>query len=202
MTELALAGENLPVFKGTEYEDHVNTWLEVDRSVQGHYWMLGAVAASLVKKYGEDVMGKFGSDVGASKQRIWRYARTYRDWENFQRSNILSFHHHTVAARADEPEKAIGIAEDEQLSTRELDAFVKTGELPKRDMPTVPVTQQEEAEDADPNGILRIVRAGAMEYVVEYGDGSRYSVTRAVLLDSGYKKCSCCDGYGVERRRT
>jgi hypothetical protein len=45
--------------------------------------------------------------------------------------------------------------------------------------------------------IVRIVRAGAMEYVVEYGDGTRYTVLRRVLLERGWKKCDCCGGYGI-----
>ncbi len=30
--------------------------------------------------------------LSTTKGRIWRYARTYRTWENLQRPNILSFH--------------------------------------------------------------------------------------------------------------
>lgn len=196
MNELALTTEELPTFKGTEYEDHVNTWLDVDRSVQGHYWMLGAIAASLVKEYGEDAIGKFAGDVGASKQRIWRYARTYRDWENFQRSNILSFHHHSVAGRSDDPQRAIEVAEDEQLSTRELETFVKTGELPNHDE----TEKLEEVEDVGGMEIARIVRTAKMEYVVEYGDGAHHTVNRDALFDAGFKKCRNCSGRGIEER--
>ncbi len=200
LDRLEVQTEELPYFRGQSYEEHVSTWVEVDRSVQGHYWMLGAIAASLVKKHGEDVMGKFGSDVGSSRRRIQEYAQTYANWEKRERSRILSFHHHTLASRADEPERVIEIAEDEQLSTRELRAFVKTGELPDRDSPK----PKEEADDvekkSDPNAIKQIVRSGVMEYVVEFNDGSRHTVIRSVLLEQGFKKCSCCGGFGVVAR--
>lgn len=207
MNEIALVRDGLPVFHGESYEEHVSTWLEVDSSVQGHYWMLGAVAASLIKRYGEDVTGKFASDVGASRDRIWRYARTYRAWENLQRSNLLSFQHHTIAARSDDPQRALEVAEDEQLSTRELEEFVKTGEIPERGRPVAPaeVASDEqksfEAEEAGGESRIRkIVRAGAMEYLVELSDGTRETAVRKVLLEEGFKKCECCGGLGVARR--
>lgn len=133
MSELArVREEEFPVFRGESYEEHVSTWLDIDRSVQGHYWMLGAVAASLVKKYGEDVAGKFASDVNSSRTRIWEYAATYKAWENYDRSEFLSFKHHTLAARSQHPQKALEVAEEEELSTRELEEFVKTGEIPTK----------------------------------------------------------------------
>jgi hypothetical protein len=48
-----------------------------------------------------------------------------------------------------------------------------------------------------PHVIVRLVRAGAMEYFVEYGDGLRHTVIRPVLLNQGWKKCDCCGGYGI-----
>jgi hypothetical protein len=196
MSEIQLANtEQLPTFKGEAYEDHVSTWLEVDRSVQGHYWMLGAIAASLVKKHGDDVMGKFGSDVGRSARTIRFYASTYRAWETGTRVPILTFRHHAIAARAEDPQKAIEAAADKELSTRELETFVKTGELPDG-------KQNEEVIDVDredPDAIREIVRAGTMEYVVEFNDGSRHAISRQALLERGYKPCKCC-GYGVVRR--
>lgn len=48
--------------------------------------------------------------------------------------------------------------------------------------------------------IRKIVRAGAMEYVVELSDGTRETVVRKVLLQEGFKKCECCGGLGVARR--
>lgn len=180
MSELALVREDeFPVFRGSSYEEHVSTWAQVDRSVQGHYWMLGAVAASLVKKYGDDITGKFASDVGASRDRIWRYARTYRAWENLHRSNFLSFKHHTIAGNAADPQKAIEVAEDEQLSTRQLEEFVKTGEIPSSERPVSPAkleaakTFDEVRDELASQGLrLEVVPAEAGVSELTFPDGS------------------------------
>lgn len=133
MSELQLVEQQeFPVFRGESYEEHVNTWLEVDGSIQGHYWMLGAVADSLESKYGENTTGKFASDVGCSARRVRQYRETYRAWESGTRVPSLSFKHHMLAARADDPEQALQTAADEDLSTRELEELVQTGELPER----------------------------------------------------------------------
>lgn len=47
------------------------------------------------------------------------------------------------------------------------------------------------------HAVWRIVRVGTMQYVVEYGDGERHTVDRSTLLGSRWKKCGCCEGYGV-----
>lgn len=135
MSELVLfTSEDMPVFRGESYEEHVSSWLEVDTSLQGHYWALGAIAASLKNKYGEDALAKFGSDVRSSRRRLYEYAQTYETWEKCERSHSLSFHHHTIASRAEDPQLALKVAEDEDMSTRELEEFVSTGELPARNV--------------------------------------------------------------------
>lgn len=62
--------------------------------------------------------------------------------------------------------------------------------------------QEKEVESVEDSDIRRIVRAGAMEYVVEYGDGNRHTVIRNVLLERGFKKCDCCNGFGVVNKET
>jgi hypothetical protein len=48
--------------------------------------------------------------------------------------------------------------------------------------------------------VERIRKAGAMEYVVEWSDGSANKMQRSVLLkEHDYKKCKHCSGYGVVR---
>jgi hypothetical protein len=53
----------------------------------------------------------------------------------------------------------------------------------------------------DPDRIVRIVRAGTMEYAVKFANGDAHTVPRSSLLDRQYKKCTCCDGYGVVERQ-
>jgi hypothetical protein len=43
----------------------------------------------------------------------------------------------------------------------------------------------------------KIVRIPVAEYVVKRKDGNTMRVARKVLLEAGWKKCSCCDGYGI-----
>lgn len=124
--ELMLANDQgLPVFKGQSFEEHVETWRTVDESMQNHLWFLGAIAASLVKRYGEDSTGRFASEVGRSGRTVRHYAKTYREWENGTRVPFLSFRHHAIAARDDEPEEVMAMAHDNQWSTRELEEVVK-----------------------------------------------------------------------------
>lgn len=127
--------ENLPIFEQESYEEHTSAWITVDQSIEGHRWALGAVAASLTKRYGDDIVGKFASDVQSSKARIWSYAQTYRAFKNSTRVEFLSFRHHTIASRTDDPAQTIELASEYELSTRELDHMVHTGELPVRHLP-------------------------------------------------------------------
>lgn len=114
------AGEDLPVFAGESWEDHVSAWAQVEGEMQDRLWMLAAVAASLTTVYGDQSVGAFASEVGCSARRVYDYAATHKAWQSRRRSQILSFGHHTIAARAEEPEVAIERAEIEGLSTREL----------------------------------------------------------------------------------
>lgn len=130
---LALFDEdNLPIFEQDSYEEHTSAWIMVDESIEGHRWALGAVAASLTKRYGDDIVGNFASDVKSSKARIYQYAKTYQVFQKCTRVHFLSFRHHTIAARAEDPERIIELADRYELSTRELDTLAHSGELPER----------------------------------------------------------------------
>jgi KaiC/GvpD/RAD55 family RecA-like ATPase len=57
----------------------------------------------------------------------------------------------------------------------------------------------EEAEE-EPRKPVRIKRAGHMEYVVKWSDGTGSTINRQSLLKHhDYEKCEHCRGYGVER---
>jgi hypothetical protein len=117
-------------FRGETYEQHIGQWKKVDSEVQADKWKLSAVAASLDTRYKDDTIGKFAKEVKRTPRRIRQYAQTYRVFENGKRFPSLSFHHHTVAAQADDPTAAMQKAEDGEWSTRELEHFIKTGEEP------------------------------------------------------------------------
>lgn len=124
--------DGLPIFHGKTYEDHLEAWIHVSESVECRKWALGAIAASLEKKHGDGAMKQLSKDTGTSKTRVYEYAKTYRAFQNSQRSERLSFHHHTVAAEADDPTEAItraevGRPEGGMWSTRELERYIETG---------------------------------------------------------------------------
>lgn len=115
----ALSG-GLPTFTADAWEDHVSAWAQVEDEMQDRLWMLAAVAASVTTVYGDQSIGAFASEVGCSARRVYDYAATYKAWQSRERSQILSFGHHTIASRSEDPEKVIEEAEVQSLSTREL----------------------------------------------------------------------------------
>ena len=118
-------GGDLPRFTAEDWESHVSTALALKESLENHLWHLAAVCASVSTKYGEQSIPRFAGEIGVSARRVYDYAATYSAWESRTRSQILSFKHHTIAARAEDPQRAIEEAEDGQLSTRELDDRIK-----------------------------------------------------------------------------
>lgn len=131
-------------FCGDTFEDHVDSWQIVDGQVQKDKWKLSAVAASLQVKYNDKTVDRFAYETRRSARRIREYAKTYRAFENGERSPILSFHHHTVASSANDPVEAINKAEDNEWSTRQLEYWVKTG-LEPDDKPAESKTEKDEA---------------------------------------------------------
>lgn len=122
----------LPVFLGKTYEEHVDAFQGIDKSVDARLWALAAVAASLKTRYHEKTVEKFAYEVRHSAVYIYELAATYRKFENSTRVEILSFTHHRIAARAKNPQKAIQAANDEEMSTRELEKWIKRQEPPTR----------------------------------------------------------------------
>ncbi len=88
------------------------------------------IAASLVWRYGENTAATFAADVGVSSRTIRRYALAYRAFETGQRCPILGFTHHSIAARSEDPQKAIDEAADKLLSTRQMEVRVEAEALP------------------------------------------------------------------------
>lgn len=127
------ARDTLPVFNGVEYDAHVQAWINVSEEVEDRRWRLAAIAASLVTRYGENTAGTFGADVGVSGRAIQYYARTHRVFEKRRRLRILTFTHHQVAARSEDPQKAIDEAADKLLSTRQMEIRVEAEALPEEE---------------------------------------------------------------------
>lgn len=122
-------------FHGTTPEQHLVCWQEIAAEAERDLWQLGAIAASLVTKYDEDTIGTFAHKVRLSPRRVREIGQTYRAFQNGGISPILSFNHHTIAARGKkkgiDPVEAIQRAEDKEWNAEELAYFVKFGVEPK-----------------------------------------------------------------------
>ncbi len=169
--ELMLANtDETPVFKGVEFDEHVESWRQVNDSLEGHLWMLGAIASSFTTNYGSDDVGRFAYEVACSKRYVWQLSKTYEAYndENCTRVQNLSFKHHTVAARSAEPQKALEQAHDNGWSTRELEDVVKAEK---------------------PKGSAKYKKNRKAEKPQE-GDDVEETTETMVL-------CPCCEGHGV-----
>lgn len=122
----------LPVFLGESFEEHVEAFEGVDKSIDARLWALAAIAASVKTKYNEQTVINFAHRVRHSAVYIYELALTYRKFENSTRGEILSFTHHRIAAHSKDPQKAIKAAEDKEMSTRELEKWVKQQVPPTR----------------------------------------------------------------------
>src|SRR5215217_6284654 len=137
-------------------EEHVETWRLLNDSIEGHKWQMSAIAESLYQRFGTDAIREFAGLAGTSERRVEEYAKTYREWKGRERSRILSFHHHTIAARSPDPEAAIQVAEDEHLSTRELERYiqrearVEAGQDPEPELETCPMCKGAGVVEAKP----------------------------------------------------
>lgn len=124
-TPLPAPTGELPTFTAEDWESHVSTALALIETGENVLWHLAAVCASVATKYGDESIPKFAGEVGYSARRVYEMAATHQAWESRERSQILSFHHHSVAAKAKDPEAAIREAEDGHLSTRQLGSRIE-----------------------------------------------------------------------------
>jgi hypothetical protein len=153
-------------FVGETFEDHLGCWQEIDGQVQKDKWKLSSVAASLDTKYKDKTIDRFAYETRRSARRIREYTQTYRAFENGERSPILSFHHHTVAATAENPIEAIHKAEDKEWSTRQLEHWIKTGIEPGEEQ------QLTEQEQKDRERVAHAVRSMQQEAMIIHCDES------------------------------
>lgn len=133
--ETDLLERRIPSLEAAEWETLVSAWLEIHESVQAHLWALSKLAAQVEARYGEDSFGAFAGEVGYSARRVYEFAYTYKNWLDKRPSQILSFSHHTIAARSKDPQAAIVQAETNRYSTRQLSEEIAANPALKRDKP-------------------------------------------------------------------
>lgn len=120
MADLIPSQNDLPVFVGETYEDHISAWIQASQEISERHWMLGAIAASLEAKYGEGVIRKFAGEVIIPAKTIYDYAHVYNTFKNSDMSEILTWTHHRIAAGAKDPIAFLREAEDEGWSIIEM----------------------------------------------------------------------------------
>ncbi len=134
MSELERLPETgLPTFESRDWDSHVAAWREVHDQLEERLWALGAIAASLTRSYGDKAIPAFASEVNYSARRVWELAATYKAWENRDRAHDLSFKHHTIAARAEDPDEAIEMAltSEKPMSAEDLRVAIKGQQEPR-----------------------------------------------------------------------
>src|SRR5262249_46922644 len=116
----------LPIFSGSTWDDHVSAWKSISREIEDRQWMLGAIADSLSRNYGESSIERFSREVGSKPQTVWQYAQVYQRFKNYERSENLSWSHHLVATYSDDPAAALEEAEEKNLSVEGLRIVVRS----------------------------------------------------------------------------
>lgn len=118
--------EVLPVFVGASWADHVRAWQTITKEIEDRQWQLGAIAESLARLYGDQSIERFAAEVRCHPTTVWQYAQVYQRFENYERSENLSWSHHLVASYSDNPRAALAEAEEKKLSVQGLRLIVRT----------------------------------------------------------------------------
>lgn len=89
------------------WQEHVEAWRTHQESLWAHYWMLGAIAASLTRRYGENDVRRFAHEVQCSTALVYERAATHRAWQELEPDPTLSYSHHIEAAKFPDPQAAL-----------------------------------------------------------------------------------------------
>ena len=111
------------------WEKYANDWRLVHTSAQAHMFMIGAIADSLTRRYGERTVQRFASQVKCSASLIYERAATYRMWRGKAIDPEADYHMHQKAGRmarltGKDPVEVLADFEDRKLSTRQADVEI------------------------------------------------------------------------------
>lgn len=213
MSELVLEAEL--VKDGSWYEAATSAYVQADQKVAEGKWERARVAFYIVGrayKYGESgLVEKFAGDVRRSGSHIRHEAFAFHLQASLQDVGqptplTLTPTFYVEAAKGRRGRIEAGdknaIREAGELLERAEDEHWTASTL-RRKAAEEPIKETEEARDVEEPGemeIVRIVRTATMEYVVEYGDGARHTVSKQALLEDDFRKCPHCSGHGIEKR--
>lgn len=148
--------DRLPIFTGSEWADHVNAWTHTRATVTEKQFQLGAIAASLQTRYGDQSLTKFATEVGEKPKTVFQYRQVYLIFQNSKRLENLSWTHYQVAVRSVNPVELLTEASAKQLSTRELAQMVARSSAPNIADPVKPLIEDDQIRDwfAEFQGII------------------------------------------------
>ena len=98
-------------------------------AVDKNDWRLAELADQVVKKYGQNKLGQFTSEIGATHCAVKRRRTTYRKWKETLKGDpgLLSSLSYSVArALETHPERVRLIKENPEMTKRDADALMKT----------------------------------------------------------------------------
>lgn len=125
--------------EGPSWEEAVSEWAEGSRLELAGQLRQARAAAAVSSHYGTDAMGHFASEVGASKSKVYSYAKVWMVYghifedgsEISSRLETLGITHLIKGLAAPDPLTAVEEAHDEGLSTREMEERVRELEEPE-----------------------------------------------------------------------
>lgn len=136
--------DGVPQFIMPEVSDHVNAWRQTRQEMTGRQVLLGSIAASFVKRYGEGAIKELADGIDESENTIYWYRRTFlRCAQYFSRIKNLHWTHYAIAAHSELPDSELGEvlkeAADAQWSTRKLKYKVSSRKAAKKIAEKAPV---------------------------------------------------------------
>ncbi len=121
----------LPVFTGSAWEDHVQAWIDAETAATEHRWRQAAICASVVTHYGEKSVERFAESVGVHPRRVYEYRAVYLLAQEFGvRPPNLQFSHYVVASSAEEPLEVLEAAAENSLSVRQVKRLIADRQAP------------------------------------------------------------------------
>lgn len=108
-----------------QWSQYVDAFLKAEGVEQESLWTRADIVLEVNTRYGEGSVENLADDVDVSARRLWEMRRTAATFQKCERSQYLSFHHHTLATRTDDPHEWIAAAFHNNWSTRDLDQVIK-----------------------------------------------------------------------------
>jgi hypothetical protein len=108
-----------------DWEEAVTIGQQLRHVKELSQFAIGDLANRVSREYGETSIGKFAYAIGLEKKTIWEYMRVARQFEKSARIEYLSFKHHQIALRTDNPQAVLKEANDKNWSTIDLYKAVK-----------------------------------------------------------------------------